>query len=171
MSYIFQIFRKLDTKTLLKLYVSTGRRYNDLYQEAQSRLKLKLYSLQDEPEIKIGDLFIQVRKDDDNENTFDISLHTSLTYTCLRVQKNNKEYHATITQSFTKCIEDYENSIKKVEPLFLEFYLRPLKITKDENSKITVINNSGRITLLGSKYLIAKYKNGRVSGDYGIHNL
>ena len=171
MSYIFQILRKLDTKTLLKLYVTTGRRYIVLYHEAQSRLNFKLYSLQDEPEIKIGDLFIQVTKDDDNENSFYINLHTSLTYTCLRVKKNNNEYHATITKSITKCVEDYENSINKVEPLFLEFYIRPLKIQKDENTKVTVINDSGRINLFGSKFLVAKYKNGRISGDCGLHNF
>lgn len=171
MSYIFQILNKLDIKTLVKLYVNTGRRYKDLFNEAQSRLKLKLYSLQDEPEITIGDLFIQVGKDKDNHNIIFINLHTSFTYTCLRVQKNKNEYHATIASCFTKCIEDYENILNKVEPLFLEFYIRPLKIMKDDNTKITVVNDNGRVTLSGSKFIIAKYKNGRVYGDCRLHNF
>lgn len=170
MSYILQILTsKMETKALLQLYLLSKGKYSTILREVETRLKRKLYSLQQDFEHLDTSLFLQCRKGEEplSKKVTYLHVHTDTTYLRLKVQRVEGVYHIIIQQMMTKRHCDFDTTLRVVSQMFVEFHLHPVSIYKSATCKTTMYHGQGQVTMFGKKYS-ANYSARRL---YGVNRI
>jgi hypothetical protein len=179
MSRIFQILAdNLDDKTLLRFYLRSGQRYDDVLHVVLARLNMgcnkrpyKLYSLKNEDDIITSKLLVQVQKIKKNEYT--VAVHTDLTYLLVYVSQDKQKsmaYSASIQNVITNDLLDYENIYNDVLPkLFMEFIAYSVNVFKSPDCKFLYTKKDNiSLVLNGTTQCVCSYINGKCFGDINL---
>jgi hypothetical protein len=141
---ILQIFiKKIETKTLLKWYIKTGHKHTFLLNEVKKRqMTNDVYSLTDEDNVLNKHFMLQVNKNDTDDDTYKIAIHTSLTYVLVNVSNTPKgkvKYEATISEVITSDKSDYLHVKDVVLPnMFIEFWAYGVEVQESKDCKKTL---------------------------------